>query len=157
AVRSALRRDRSQLALTVGAAVAAAAIVLLSGVVLGIAQVQRPPSIKTASALALAVAAGVAALRLGPRLAILAALAVSVVLSLLPGGSSTWGEDVGARCLVAELIAAAVVMGPALWLADRRGWPVNATLLAAVAAAGGLSGQAMLTLLCPVGPVSAHL
>jgi hypothetical protein len=158
AVRAALARDRVLITRTVAGAVAAAAGVLVSGVVLGMAQLHGGGRLwaQAAVGLAFAVAAGASVLRLGARVVGLALL-VSVLFAVLAGSGTSLAADVAPSCVVAELVAAAVALAPTLWIAARRAWPSGAGFLAAVAATGALAGQATLNLLCPVRAALPHL
>jgi len=155
AVRAELVRDRKLVTRTVAIAVANAAVALVCGVVLGIAQLQGGGRLwaQAAAALALAVVVGASVLRLGVR-AVGIALLISVLFALVAGEGR---ELAHGYCLVAEIVAASFALGPTLWIAARRAWPTSPGFLAAVAAAGALAGQAALNLLCPARDALPHL
>jgi hypothetical protein len=111
------------------------------------------------AALASALAASAGVLRAGALVAVAAAAAFALAAGGAPGFALAGqmgglAPRVGAECLLAELLAAALPFAAAAWTFRRS---PRAGSLAQAAAAGALAGQAALHLGCPAHAQAAHL
>jgi hypothetical protein len=155
-VLAGLARPRMAWAARGGAAVAAFALLLLA------ARHRDPEGWAAAliiAALAAALAATAGVLRAGALVGVAAAAAFALAAGGAPGFAVA-GQmgglvpDVGAECLLAELLAAALPLAAAVWTFRRDPRPGS---LAQAAAAGALAGQAALHIGCSAHAQAAHL
>jgi hypothetical protein len=150
-------RARASIGRTAAAAIALAAVLI-------VVFAQHPAGgawVWTGSLVVAAIAVAVALAVAQRLLALGVAAAVSLMFAALAGaGAGAGGGDGmsgGLHCFLSEVVAGALALGAA-WFAGRRaGEPLGPAHLAAVAAAGGLGGQAALNIACPSRDVLLHL